>query len=104
MRSGRAPASSRRNVSRSSAVVSQGSCRSQNGATVRSSSETAAVRPAELAERVEDRQVGFAVTVLLDALATTDADVVQMCDEVIDQRGLADARIPGDPRDDPLAG
>ena len=80
-------------ASRSSAVPSHGSCSSQVGATVRSSAGSVRVLAAQLGQRLQHRQIGLAGAVVLHALAARDGDASQARHEVLDQRGLADARV-----------
>ena len=56
-----------------------------------------AVAAAQLGQRFEHGKVGLAGAVVLHALAARAGDVAEARDEVLDQRGLADARFAGDP-------
>src|SRR5262249_3420494 len=57
--------------------------------------------PAEAGHRLEHRHVRFARAVGLDALPAPDPQIVAgaLGEERLDQRGLADARLPGDEDD-----
>ena len=61
------------------------------------------VLAAQLGQRLQHRQIGLAGAVVLHALAARDGDVSEARHEVLDQRGLADARLAGDPDHRPLA-
>ncbi|PYQ18054.1 MAG: hypothetical protein DMF81_26100 [Acidobacteria bacterium] len=61
---------------------------------------------AEPGERIEDRQVGFSRTVVVDALAPTDPDRGggrDLAQERLHHGRLADSRLAGDEDDLPLA-
>ena len=78
-------------------MLSHGSCSSHVGATPRNSS-TPRITPAQCRQRFQNRKVGLAGAVVLDALPARDSDVARR-HEAFDQRGLADARFAGDPHD-----
>jgi hypothetical protein len=61
------------------------------------------VAPAQLSERFQTGQVRFADAILLHALTTNARYLGDACDEMLDQRGLADARITRNPHDGALA-
>ena len=60
------------------------------------------VGPAQLPERFEYREVRLARAVMLYALPTRACDVTEARNEVLDERGLADSRLAGDPDDGAL--
>jgi hypothetical protein len=51
----------------------------------------------ELCERFKDGMVGFAASIVLHATPTSTGDLAESSNEVLDERGLADARLPCDP-------
>src|ERR1700730_14252243 len=60
--------------------------------------EAIAVRvPAQPAQRLQQRTIGFAYPIVIDALTTPHGDVLRgrdLCDKRIDERRLANPRFP----------
>ena len=57
----------------------------------------------QLGQRLQHRKVRLTGSVVLHALAARDGRAAQAAHEVLDQRGLADARLAGHPHHRPLA-